>query len=144
MWLDRLLGAGRELRQGVLHLLYPGCCLLCGEPLPAAPAHFCGRCRDAVLADPSPSCPRCAATVGPFAVADGRCGSCRHEALPYEQAVRLGPYDGRLREAVLRLKHQAGEGLAEVLGEHWAGQAADRFHALAVDALVPVPLYSQG
>ena len=39
------------------------------------------------------------------------------------------------------MKHATGEGLAELLGELWAETAAARFHAIAADALVPVPLH---
>ena len=82
-----------------------------------------------------------AATVGPYAVIDGRCKHCRDETLPFDAAVRLGPYDGPLREAVLRIKHHSGEGLAELLGELWADHAGPALHALGAEAIVPVPLH---
>jgi ComF family protein len=46
-----------------------------------------------------------------------------------------------LREIILRLKNQKGEGLAELLGESWADEWAMRMEALHVDAAVPVPLH---
>jgi ComF family protein len=55
--------------------------------------------------------------------------------------MRLGPYDGILRDAVLRLKNRTGEGLAELLGELWAARDAEQFRALAANAIVPVPLH---
>jgi ComF family protein len=140
-WLDRLTSAGRELLTGARHLIYPGCCLLCGQPLPLNRTHFCEVCQQAVFTDPYPSCPRCAGSIGPFAVIQGRCRACRDESFAFEQGLRLGPYDGLLREVILRLKYQTGEGLAELLGECWAEQAATAFAALGVDAIVPVPLH---
>lgn len=140
-WLDRLAAAGRELWGGLLQLVYPGCCLQCGAALPPGEAHFCGRCREALFTDPLPYCPRCAGTVGPFAVIDGRCASCRSEPFYFDRALRLGPYQGVLREVVLRIKGALGEGLAELLGESWAEQAASQFRALQVDGVVPVPLH---
>ncbi len=140
-WLERLKRAGRTFLAGSQHLLYPGCCLLCGRMLPAEPPHFCAECRQNLFTDPHPCCPRCAGTIGPFAVVDGRCGSCRQEAFRFEQVLRLGPYDGLLREVIPRLKHQRGEGLAELLGESWAEHAATRFEELHVEAIVPVPLH---
>jgi ComF family protein len=91
--------------------------------------------------DPHLCCPRCAARVGPFAVTDGSCAACRADPVPFEATVRLGPYDGPLREAVLRLKSSRNEGLAELLGERLAEVHAARLRALAADAVVPVPLY---
>src|SRR5262245_50489796 len=92
----RLRGAGKELAQGLLQLFYPGACLVCGQPLAAGAADFCAACRAALLTDPHSTCPRCAATVGPFTqTAD--CARCRGESFAFERVVRLGPYDGPLR-----------------------------------------------
>ena len=140
-WLDRLTALGRDLLIGVQHLIYPGCCLLCGHPLLAEQTHFCALCRQELFTDPESTCPRCAGTVGPFAVIDGRCHACRNESFAFEQVLRLRRYDGLLREVILRLKYQRGEGLAELLGECWAKEAAARFAALHVDSIVPVPLH---
>jgi ComF family protein len=140
-WLDRLSSVGRDFLSGVQHLVYPGCCLLCGRTLPSYQPHFCDICREGLFDDPTPSCPRCAGTIGPFAVIAGRCWSCRKETFGFERVVRLGPYDGLLREVILRLKRQRGEGLAELLGECWAEHASAQFDSLAVDAIVPVPLH---
>jgi len=74
-------------------------------------------------------------------VIDGRCIHCRDEAFSFDAAVRLGPYDGLLREAVLRMKNHSGEGMAEMFGELWADHVGSAFRALGVDALVPVPLH---
>jgi ComF family protein len=60
---------------------------------------------------------------------------------PFDQALRLGPYDGLLREVILRLKHAPGEGLAEVLGELWAEHSEPRLRSLGAAVVVPVPLH---
>lgn len=140
-WLDRLPRFGRDLLVGARHLLYPGCCLLCGQLLPASAEYFCFECRRDFFTDPSSSCPRCAGTIGPFAIVEGRCIACRKESFAFEQTLRLGPYDGLRREVILRLKNQRGESLAELLGECWAEQSATRFASLGLDVLVPVPLH---
>jgi ComF family protein len=126
---------------GAQQLVYPGCCLLCGQSLPPSDAHFCSLCRQDILQDAYPTCPRCAGTIGPYAVVEGRCASCRAEPFAFERVVRLGRYEGLRREVILRLKKQGGEDLADLLGECWAEKAATQFRALRVDALVPVPLH---
>jgi ComF family protein len=103
--------------------------------------HFCSVCRQDVFTDTYPSCPHCAGTIGPFAAIEGRCRACRDEAFAFEQVVRLKPYNGMLREIILHLKNQRGEGLAELIGECWAEQASVRFAALSLDAVVPIPLH---
>jgi ComF family protein len=139
-WFHHGADTSRQLGRGLLHLLYPACCHFCGRSL-TTDGPFCDACRGAFVDDTFAACPRCAAGVGPFAVIDGRCAHCREEAFSFDAAVCLGPYDGLLREAVLRLKNHSGEGMAELLGELWADHRESTFRALGVDALVPVPLH---
>ncbi len=137
-WISTL---GRELSRGLLHLIYPGLCHLCGKALAPGTGSLCASCRDGLLGDTFPTCPRCAATIGPFANTDGGCLNCRTQSFAFDRVLRLGPYDGMWREAVLRLKHSSGEILAELLGELWGGHCRTKFQALDADCVVPVPLH---
>lgn len=130
-----------ELAQGLVALLYPGVCAGCEDMLPPGPDRFCAACRTALAADQLPTCPRCASTVGPFANLEDGCTRCRGEVFHFEKVIRLGPYEGLLRELVLRMKHASGEGLAEMLGQWWARQAGDRLRQVQADVVVPVPLH---
>jgi ComF family protein len=141
LWLERLRVIGHELTQGFLQLLYPGVCFVCDRALSPDQARFCTACRHTLTTDPHPSCPRCAATVGPFVNLEGGCTHCRGTPLHFEQAVRLGPYEGLLREVILRLKHSTGETLADVLGELWAEHSETRLRSLRADSVVPIPLH---
>lgn len=136
-WLD----LGRQIVQGVVHLVYPPSCHLCGEPLPADGSDFCQPCVTALLEDPHAACPRCAATVGAYSTLSDGCLHCRDQTFHFEGVTRLGLYEGKLREAVLRLKSPAGEDLAYALGRLWAEQVQERLKALAPDYVVPVPLH---
>jgi ComF family protein len=55
--------------------------------------------------------------------------------------MRLGPYEGLLREVILRLKGRRGENLAEVIGRVWARHMTPRLRDLSPQAVVPVPLH---
>ncbi|MFO0926562.1 MAG: phosphoribosyltransferase family protein [Gemmataceae bacterium] len=46
-----------------------------------------------------------------------------------------------MRDAILRMKHASHEGLAELLGERWAARQRERFRAVPIDEVVPVPLH---
>ena len=137
-WLDRFASVGRELGRGLVHLLLPGCCHLCAAPLPADADAFCDTCRGGLLGDAATVCPCCAATVGPYTTDDGRCRLCRTEEYAFERVVRLGPYAGLLRDAVLRMKHHSGEAMAELLGEFLGERVAA---AEDVQLVMPVPLH---
>jgi ComF family protein len=130
-----------DLAQGLLHLLYPGICGACDRPLAPGTGAFCPRCRTTLTTDPFPSCPRCAGTVGPFVPTDTGCRNCRDLEFRFERVIRLGPYDGLLREVILRLKHAPGEILAENLGILWAHHAEPALREARADFVVPVPLH---
>jgi ComF family protein len=140
-WLAALRSAGRFLLQGAGQILYPNACRLCQAPLSPDGGAFCTPCKTGLLAAPSLACPRCAAVVGPFVNVGDGCTHCRDAGFAFDRALRLGPYEGVLRDAILRLKHHTGEGLAEALGELWADCSADALRALAVEVVIPIPLH---
>jgi ComF family protein len=139
--LGPVLNAGRALTQGLLQLFYPKLCWLCGASLPQDRDSFCPVCAAALTTDPHPTCPLCSSTVGPFGHVSDGCPKCRKSALAFAAAQRLGPYDGLLRDVVLRLKHHSGEGLAEVVGGLWAAHSEAQLRATGADLVVPVPLH---
>ena len=131
----------RTLGRGLLQIVYPNSCWVCGQAIPPETHAFCPPCRAAVFTDPKPSCRRCAATVGPFVnTADG-CVRCRAESFAFDGAMRLGTYEGPLRDVILRLKHAHNEGLAEIVAAAWAECSLDAWRPLGIAAVVPVPLH---
>src|SRR5947209_11943151 len=137
MWRALATDVGR----GLLHLLYPGVCLACARPTGAGAGDFCQECRTALVTDPHPTCPRCASTLGPNLPPAADCARCRGHVFAFERVLRLGPYEGVRREAVLRMKHGHHEGLAEAVGELWSAHARERLRAVGAGAVVPVPLH---
>lgn len=87
-------------------------------------------------------CFRCGAIVGAGEVGVGGCGGCRRLRLLWDRAVCLGPYEGRLREAIMACKYHgdrgAGRRVGRLLGERAAGELAGRRPEEGV-AVVPVP-----
>jgi ComF family protein len=138
---NRLFAVGRELMRGLLRLLYPSLCEACGTVLAPEQGHFCAGCRSALVTDPYPSCLRCASTIGPFIHQGDGCPRCRDLSYHFERTNRLGPYDGLLRELVLRVKQPSGESLADHLGALWAEQAESSLRSLGADLVIPVPLH---
>ena len=139
-WSSLLSGRGKALAHGLLQLVYPSMCRVCAEPLPEN-ANFCVPCRSKLITDPLPSCPRCAATVGPFVDFASGCALCRETPLGFESAVRLGPYDGLLRELILRLKNQQGEDLAEATARLWSEALPAKLGDSRPTLVIPVPLH---
>jgi len=129
------------LLHGLLHLLYPAACHVCHAVVPAGSGPFCSDCLSALIGDRASTCPRCASTIGPYTDVASGCPHCRSEPFAFDKAVRLGPYEGVLRDVVLRLKHLQGEGLAEMIGTLWAEKRLNQLQALGAEVVVPVPLH---
>jgi len=91
--------------------------------------------------DPFPACPSCAQTIGPHTDTTDGCAECRGTAHAFESALRLGPYAGKLRDAVLRMKFLAGEGLADLAGRMFAEARGESLKAAEIDLVTPVPLH---
>ncbi len=139
--LQHLNHAGRELLHGVLNLVYPGSCAVCGAFASPERPNLCDACRTALTSDVAAVCPRCAGTVGPHVhLADG-CTHCRGDVFQFERVLRFGYYDGLLRDVILRMKHAHGEMLAEVVGELWAEHLRLALEAVGADVVIPVPLH---
>jgi ComF family protein len=127
--------------RGLLQIFYPNICWICRQPIPPEQYAACPSCREDLFTDPRPSCPCCAATVGPFADLESGCPACQNAGFAFDRAVRLGPYQGPLRDVVLRIKNPLSEGLAEIVAAQWATSALEKLQPLDIHHVVPVPLH---
>jgi ComF family protein len=129
------------LGRGLLQIFYPNLCWICRQPIVPEQRAFCLSCHEELFTDPRPSCPRCAATVGPFAALEHGCPVCHKEGFAFDHALRVGPYAGRLREVILHIKNVQGEGLAEVVAKEWAARAEQDLRSHGIHCVMPVPLH---
>jgi ComF family protein len=136
-----LASLGRTLLGGAAQLIYPNTCWVCGNVMPPTEVHVCSACLPALTVDPFSTCPRCSSTVGKHLTLDDGCPDCRAVSFAFDGAFRMAPYEGQLREVILRMKQWTGEDLAEVIGALWAKRMADRLAPLQADVAIPVPLH---
>lgn len=133
----------RQWLAAAADVVWPRACLVCdaeiGDDTP--PGCVCAACRAEILTDPHETCPRCTSTVGPHTDTSKGCLRCRGAKFHFDSAVRLGPYAGRLRDAILRMKQPAGEPLAETLGELWATARRELLLRDSPAVVIPVPLH---
>lgn len=140
--------AGRLLCRGLADLLAPPTCLGCRRPLDphaerddSPQSAFCAGCLAAIRGAGQPVCPRCAATVGPYALIDVGCSRCRQERYAFDATCSLGQYGDVLRDLVLRLKFVHAEAQAELLGRLLALERRRFLDAVCPELVVPVPLH---
>jgi ComF family protein len=138
-----MLDVLRKSGRAAFDLIYPPTCQLCqlqfGNEHEAE--HFCAHCCRELTHDPFLTCPRCALSVGPGVDVTDGCPTCRGRRFHFERTIRLGRYESHLRDAVLRMKHQEGETLAETLGLLFAKSRMKELSEWKPDVIIPVPLH---
>lgn len=101
--------------------------------------YFCPSCRDALPMPVRGYCPRCGEFAAWPTLPLAPCGACLAKPPPWEACLFYGPFQGLLRQLLLRFKFSGqavyARALASLLMERLAAEA------LAFDALVPVPLH---
>lgn len=131
----------QPIARGLRELVFPSVCIHCHSLIERLDEHFCTACIQALTDDPHTVCPRCSSSVGEFADTTNGCPKCRGEHFHFTSSFRLGPYDGVLRDVILKLKSSTGEGLAECLGQLWASVAEKQMRAASAQVVIPVPLH---
>lgn len=127
--------------QAVTHWAWPRACYLCnGRVSDDRSFSVCGECEQKLTNDPHAACSRCSSTIGPHTDTSAGCVRCRASSFRFAGVTRLGPYDGLLREAVLKIKQPGGDGLAETLGRVF-GLARGLLTQTVADVVIPVPLH---
>ncbi len=130
-----------DLARGLRDLVYPNVCVRCESLLADSAIDFCPTCVQAITHDPFATCPRCSSSVGEFSYLAEGCPRCRDDRFHFDGVIRLGPYDGLLRDCILSMKHRAGETLAECVGLLWARHQEACFREIGADVVIPVPLH---
>lgn len=136
-----MTGILREIVRGLGQIVFPSACLSCGAGLAEFERELCDECRSRLIDEPFSTCRRCASTIGPNLPPADDCSRCRNESFAFDQAFRLGPYEGFRREAILKLKHSEMEGLAEAVAEAWTTARNRDLRDLGIGAVVPTPLH---
>lgn len=78
-------------------------------------------------------CPRCGTSTGPFeADADG-CPVCRKRRLAWSRSVRMGSYEGVLRDAILATKYTAWRRVGQELGADLGAVVAAALRGADID-----------
>ena len=125
-----------------IDLLLPPACLLCGHLLPTGvdARSFCQCCLTAMTPPRQAHCSWCAQPF-PDATSNHLCGTCLQRPPPFSTVHAAGIYQGRLKEAVHKLKYRNQLTLAQPLGQFLGTAIAAAGSAFAPHRIIPVPLH---
>lgn len=139
------LGVGTFLGE-ILDVLLPRVCPFCRHATPSGQNPFCTSCAESFASFRPPFCNACGRPL-PASFQESEslvCTTCLHCFQPPcpDSPVRcVGPYEGNLREAVLRLKYGRDLLLGPALGTWMASRFRVLFPQDSFDLILPVPLH---
>jgi predicted amidophosphoribosyltransferase len=127
--------------QTLLDLLLPPRCRSCDADMldSADRLLLCRECRERIVLNDGPACPRCAAPLPSAGGADLDCVHCRLSKLRMDRTFALGRFEGLLHDLIVRMKSDAGAALPRLLADlSWQRLGAD-LQRLGIDVVAPVP-----
>ncbi|MGI9454977.1 MAG: ComF family protein [Aeoliella sp.] len=137
-----MTSAALAYRERFLELLFPPACLACrGQLVGKQSARFCVDCLEELAIFRAPFCNGCGKAVPQPLEAGKSCGHCGLNKPRYDRALSLGPYDGLLRNLLLRAKRPAGEVAVRILAQLLAEERCEQLEQSKIDVVCPVPMY---
>ncbi|MBI84495.1 MAG: hypothetical protein CMJ81_14975 [Planctomycetaceae bacterium] len=138
----RLLQASQKVAASLTDVMYPPQCTFCCEQLASVEtsAQLCQTCEQVLGTCATNSCPRCALPVSDSTAKRTSCVRCLHQKLHFERTYALGPYQGKLQEAVVRVKYPHEHALATSLGRLLASKISlSQSFCQTNTVVVPIP-----
>lgn len=128
----------------VLDMLFSRSCEGCGVPMAEESGCLCWDCQTQVKLVQVPFCERCGDPVAGMVSDIFQCAWCRKTTPAFDWARSAVRYDGVAKQALCRLKYNAGlwvvDTLADWLLALWRNCPAD---IQTADWIAPVPLYAR-
>lgn len=121
--------------------LFPPLCAYCDRALDDEwqSRALCHACVTRLATEPTELCRFCGIKVNPLAQQNDGCPFCQRAKFRFSSIVVLGPYEGSLRTAIVRMKRSSEQCLTHAIGNLLADRAIAT--AASVDLVVPVPMH---
>ena len=141
-WPKRCINVGQRAGHALLEVICPATCGGCGRRIAYGDEFLCDECWSKLRGNlGGQTCPTCGRDVGAYGLIEGRCHRCQNRRPVVGQVVRVGRYDGVLRELILALKFKGRQSLDGLLGTMLADAIVGAPGLGGADVLVPVPLH---
>lgn len=139
----RALRWTKNAAEAARDLVLPPRCAACDGDFAAAPGApvLCESCWREVPSFSGPTCPQCLAPVPAAGGATLPCNWCREWRPKFARAFAAGPYEGLLRQMLLRNKADATGVMARTLVDLTWQRCGDAIAQLGVDVVAAPPMH---
>ena len=127
----------------MLDLVLPAVCPACRANDSGIDGWLCPQCsKDLLLLVSRPYCPRCGASLPPGSnVRPDGCYACPTTLPHFSQIVRLGRYEGPLRQLIRQIKYRASDSAARRLAALMAQALSSQPIGKSIDLVLPIPAH---
>lgn len=123
----------REIWSGLLDLVYPPHCLICGS---SDDNYLCATCEEEIDIIGRQQCHRCAMPSESY-----YCNNCRDREFAFDSACSACVYEGVISKAIQHLKFDLQIGMAEPLAKLMARCYPYSRFSGKVDMAIPIPIH---
>lgn len=140
----------RDFCRSAYRFVFPPACPLCHDEVDAASREVDGRlvtpvlcegCSAEVIPPLGNRCLKCGIPIGPFIRSEEGCSTCRNLSYRFDRVIRLGIYDGLLRDACIRGKSSHTQPISAALANLLWLSERENLEAVRLDLVVPVPRF---
>lgn len=122
-----------DIISGVLDLVYPPYCLVCGQ---AGEDYLCPECIEKIDIIEQPFCRKCGIPCESY-----HCTTCRERNFEFKCSCSAGTFDSVLRKAIHLLKYDFRQPIADPLANLMVRCFPNTHLSGCVDVAVPVPIH---
>lgn len=132
------------LLKGFKDLIYPNCCLACGNRIETAQEEnpICAGCRDKIEKNLPPFCAACGRRLDAKAIEKNTCSNCSKVKFYFDRAFSPCVYTGVIKKLIHEFKYNGKDYLRKPLGSMMNTFIRD--YSLPIkhlDFIIPVPLH---
>jgi ComF family protein len=126
---------------GLLDLLYPRACVVCGQEVGEGGHQVCWDCRAGFPIVTEPFCRKCGDPADGVIEGPYTCGWCQRHKVHFDRARSAARYRGSLQAALCAFKYERATCLARDLADLLVACVRTHFCDVEFDAVASVPLH---
>ncbi|MDF2511655.1 MAG: hypothetical protein K0S04_1521 [Herbinix sp.] len=125
--------------QGILDIIYPVRCPICGEIVVPKGNKICPPCKEKLRYVGEPRCMKCGK---PLELEEKEyCNDCERKAYHFDRGYAVWAYSDKMKQSIANFKYHSKKEYAEFYIEEVIENYIDKINRMQVNAIVPIPIH---